>query len=183
MPGTPLPVGRNGQTPPWWNAVIQSLQALQVQMNNLTSGQQQTVTTDAYGNGILVMGQLAQTLTIGAAQGQAGVQVQTGLPASGQPNAGLAVQQGLVTTRVTLTRGNAAATVASGTGLAVGMVIGAANITDPTSGTATPAITPGTTISAISGTSVTLSQPAAESGTSIYCAACWFRSVQSFTYP
>ncbi len=174
MPGTPAPVGPDGPMPTFISSMLQSIKNLQKQVSGLTQGAQQTNIVDQYGNTLLVVGQLNQTVTIGAAQGQAGVQVGTALPASGKPNVGLAIQQSLVTTTITTTSGSTSATVASATGLGLGMVIGAANVNDPTSGTPTPAITPGTTISAISGTTVTLSQNAAETGTSLYCAACWW---------
>lgn len=174
MPATPSPVGSKGPLNPWWNAIISTLQQLQTDVTALQGGAQQTVTVDQYGNAIIVSGQLNQVVTIGASFGQAGVLVGTNLPAANNPNAGLVAQTGLVTTTITTTKGSASATVGSGTGLQSGMVIGAADVTDPTSGVATSAITPGTTISSISGTSVTLSENAAESGSGLYCAACFW---------
>lgn len=182
MPKTPTPVGRRGPFGAHWNAILSALQGLQQQVNGLVAGAQQTNVVDQYGNTTVVIGQLNQTVTIGANFQQAGVQVGTALAAPGaftpaSPNAGIAVQQGLKLTTITLTKGSTSATVASGAGLVNGMSIGAANVSDPSSGIATPAITPGTTISAGGGTtSLTLSQNAAESGAALYCAACsWFR--------
>lgn len=184
MPATPRQVGREGGLPPFITALLQSIQGLQDRVRALEVGTQQTNIIDQYGNTIVIAGQLNQTVTIGAAYQQPGVQVGTTLPATGQPNAGLAVQQNLATGTITTTAGSTTATLnstASGT-FTNGQVIGAANVTDPSSGVATPAITPGTTFT-ISGSTVTLSQAAAESGSAIYCAACNWYSLQTFTHP
>jgi len=179
MPGTPGPVGVGpSNVPAFWNAVLTAIAALQQQVNQLTSGAQYQNVVDQYGSTQYVIGSLNQVVVIGAAFGQAGVQVGTALPAAGKPNVGIAKQTNLATTTVTLTKGSTAATVASGAGITNGMVIGAANVSDPSSGVATPAITPGTTVQSGGGTaSLTLSQAAAESGTGIYCAACLFTVV------
>lgn len=183
MPGTPAPVGERGVLGPWWNAIMSAIQTLQGQVAALQAGAQQTNVVDQYGNVIVIVGQLNQIVTIGAAFQQPGVQVGTALPAGGQPNAGLAAQVGLIITTATLTKGSTSAAVGTSS-LSNGMVIGAADVSDPSTGLATPAITPGTTISAGGGTtSLTLSQAAAESGTTLYCAACFWRSLQSYTYP
>jgi hypothetical protein len=172
MPGTPKPVV-DPRFGPAWTPVLQNAQANKQQAAALNSGAAQGNLLDQYGNTIQVSGSdLNQIVTIGATFGQSGVQVSTGLPSG---TAGLAVQSGPTTTTITLTQGSIAATVGAVAGaLAVGQVIGAANVSDPSSGTATPAITPGTTIAAVSGSSVTLSQGAAESGTSLFCAASRF---------
>lgn len=175
MPGTPQPVGigPNG-LPPFWNAFLQATQGNQMAVNGLASGSSAGWVTDLNGNVTELYGaNLNQVVTIAAAHLQAGVQVATGIP---NGTAGHAVQSGPAITTITLTKGSASATVGAvtGAGLSAGQVIGAALVNDPTTGTPTPAITPGTTISTVSGTSVTLSQNAAESGTSLYCAAARF---------
>jgi hypothetical protein len=179
MPYPPAPVGNNGPINPFWNAIFQKMHSQGQGLAAVTQGAQQTITVDHYGNAIVILGQVNQTVTIGATHGQAGVQVGTGLPAGGAPNASLVVQRGLVTTTITTTEGNSSATVDSAVGMVAGMVIGAADVSDPSSGIATPAITPGTTIAGVSGTTITLSQDAAESGTAIACAACFWTSLAS----
>ena len=176
MPSYPAPVGRNGGLPPIWNAVFQTMQALNSRVAGAIQGAVQGNIVDQYGNAVEIAGSnLAQTVTIGASFGQAGVLVGTGVTGAGR-----AVQQNLATTTITLTKGSVSATVASGAGLSHPMVIGAADVSDPTSGLATPAITPGTTIGSITGTAVTLSAPAAESGTGLFCAACVFTPISTF---
>jgi hypothetical protein len=174
MPGVNQPVGHNGPIPAWWNAVIQQMQQMQADIKALQSGQQNTINVDANGNAIVIIGQLSQTVTIGATSGAAGVQVMTNLS-----GVGICVQQSLATGKITVTEGSTAATLDSTTGgtFVSGMVIGAANVDDPSSGTATPAIVPGTTFTR-SGSAITLSQPAAESGNGILCAACQWTSLQ-----
>lgn len=172
MPGVPDPVGvgQNG-LPPFWTAVLGAIKDQQQATNGLAGGAPAGWITDQWGNVTELSGaNLAQIVTIGAAHLQAGVLVSTGLPAG---TAGRAVFSGPAITTITLTKGSASATVGTVTGasLAKGQVIGAAIISDPSSGTPTSAITPGTTISNVSGTSVTLSQNAAESGSGLYCAA------------
>lgn len=174
MPGYPKPVGSNAGLPPIWNATMQGIQHAQRMNAALAAGATQGLLPDQWGNATEVYGSnLDQEVTIGATHGNAGVLVRTGIAAG---TSGRAVLSGPAITTITLTKGNTSATVGtvSGASLAAGQVIGAANVNDPSSGTATPAITPGTTISAVSGTSVTLSQNAAESGTSLYCAAARF---------
>lgn len=172
MPGVNPPVGQGpGGIPVIWNTVMQGIARSAARLAALESARYAGAPLiDAYGNTLEISGtNLAGVVFIGASHGQPGVQVGTGLTGTAR-----AKQTGLVTTTITLTKGSFAATVASGTGLSAGMVIGAANVSDPSSGTATPAITPGTTIQAITGTSVTLSQKAAETGTGLFCAACNF---------
>jgi hypothetical protein len=178
MPGTPLPVA--GPLGPWWTATLTAIQTLQQQAKALKASQATANITDAYGNTIELSGtNLSQIVTIGASFGQAGVQVGTNLPLSaGIPQSGRAKQTNLATGTITTTAGSTAATListASGT-FTSGQVIGAANVSDPSSGIATPAITPGTTFT-ISGAAVTLSQNAAESGTAIFCAAANFTRI------
>lgn len=184
MPGTSPPVGVSGPLNPWWNAVISAIRELQASVKALQAGAQQTVTVDQYGNAVIISGQLDQIVTIGAGFQQPGVLVGTNLPATGQPNAGLAVQQGLATGTITVAAGSTGATLDSTISGAFtsGQVIGAANVSDPTSGLATSAIVPGTTFTIV-GSAITLSRPAVETGSGLYCAACSWRSLQSFTYP
>lgn len=173
MPGTPKPVV-DPRFGPAWTPVLQNAQANKQQGAALSSGATQGNIPDQWGNTIQVSGSnLNQIVTIGASFGVTGVQVSTGLPAG---TSGLAVQSGPAITTITLTQGSTAATVGAVTGatLSLGQVIGAADVSDPSSGTPTPALAPGTTIFRVSGTSVTLSQGAAESGTSLYCAATRF---------
>ena len=177
MPGTPEPVGSAGGLNPWWNSILSAMRASTRTDAAIIAGRQQTNTVDQYGNTLIVVGQLNQQVTIGAAFQKPGVQVTTGIT-SGQ---GQAVQQNLALGTITTTKGSTAATLnstASGT-FSNGMLIGAANVSDPSSGVATPAIVPGTTFT-ISGSAVTLSQPAAESGTGLYCAACTWKQQTSF---
>jgi hypothetical protein len=186
MPGTNQPVGHNGPIPAWWNAVLQTMQQMQADIKALQSGQQNTLITDSNGNATVIIGQLSQTVTIGAISGQAGVQVMTNLgdPSSGQQTAGLAFAQDVATGTITTTEGSFTATLDSTTTgtFTNGMVIGAADVSDPSSGTATPAIVPGTTFT-ISGSAITLNKAASESGTGIYCAACFWRLLSGLTYP
>lgn len=175
MPGVPAPVGIGPSgMPPFLNAMLQATQGTQAAVNGLAGGAPAGWVVDQNGNVEELSGaNLNQIVTIGAAHLQAGVLVSTGI-ASG--TAGRAVQSGPATTTITLTKGSTSATVGTVTGavLAQGQVIGAALVNDPTTGTPTSAITPGTTIAALSGSTVTLSQGAAESGTGLYCAAARF---------
>lgn len=172
MPGTPKPTidSRYGSH---WTPVVQALHFGQSQQNQANAARPQGSILDQYGNTVELWGSnLSQNVTIGASFGSPGVQVETGI-ASGV--AGRAYQQSLATGNITTTQGSTSATlthVDSGT-FANGMVIGAANVSDPMLGTPTPAIVPGTTMT-VSGTSITLSQNAAESGTALFCAACYF---------
>ena len=175
MPGTPAPVGHRGPLDAWWAAILGGLESQASRIAALESGSTQGNLVDGSGNTIEVAGtNLAQTVVIGAnlyaSPATAGVQVGTGLTGSGR-----AKQANLATGTLTTTKGSTAATLvstASGT-FTNGQVIGAANVSDPSTGIATPAIVPGTTFT-ISGAAVTLSQAAAESGTALYCAACNF---------
>lgn len=190
MPGTPNPVGEGpGRVPVIWNAITQKLQALTQRVSALEGARQPNI-LDGFGNTIIVVGQLLQTVTIGATNtsGTAvpGVQVQTVLhsPPAGQPLVGIAVQQSLATGTITTTKGSTAATLVSTTSgtFTSGQVIGAATVNDPSTGVATPAIVPGTTFT-ITGSAITLSQPAAESGTGLYAAAAFWHSLAGLTYP
>lgn len=192
MPGTPPPAGEGpNRLPVIWNAVTQKLQELDRRLTAI-EGARQTNIIDRDGNTIIVIGQLLQTVTIGASNTGtpiAGVTVQTilNLPPAGQPLVGIAVQYGLATGTMTFTQGSSTATLVSTTSsntFTVGQAIGAALVTDPTTGVATSAVQLGTTISGIPGLGViTLSQPAAESGTGLYTAAAFWNSLNGFTYP
>lgn len=180
MPGTPQPVV-DPRWGPHWTTIINAIRRTQQQTAAIASGQPAHNVLDQWGNTLYIVGQLAQVVTIGAGWDQtgtggasAGVQVGTALPLSGHPNTGIAKQSGLVTTTISTTAGSASATVASAANMTVGMVIGAADVNDPANGVATPALKPSppTTITGISGTTITLSQPAAETGTGLFCAAC-----------
>jgi len=173
MPGTPGPVGKNGPFSPHWNAVLGAIRGSQDGVRALQVGAQNTNILDQYGNTIQVSGSnLNQIVTIGSSFQQAGVQVSTGIPSG----AGLATQSGPSITSITLTKGSSSATVGavSGAALAVGQVIGAQERLDPALGVQEPSLTPGTTIATVSGSSITLSQGAAEGGTNLYCAAARF---------
>lgn len=169
MPGTPKPALGPPGVPIVFNALGQKLAALGQQAQSTYATQNQGLVLDGYGNVMEIAGSnLQRVVTIGAAYQQPGVEVGTGLTGAGR-----AVFSGPAITTINLTAGSANATVGTVTGasLAAGQVIGAADVSDPSSGKATPAITPGTTILSVSGTAVVLSQPAAESGTGLYCAA------------
>jgi hypothetical protein len=182
MPGTPKPVA-DPRFGPHWSAVLQAIQANTARTAAQASSPTRGNVFDQYGNTVELSGaNLNQIVTIGAVWGQAGVQVSTGL-ANG--SAGRARQENLATGTVTLETGTNVATVdatVSGT-FAIGQVIGAADVSDPTSGLATASIVPGTVIGSVSGATLTLTPPSghtdavAESGTGLYCAACdWVTS-------
>ncbi len=175
MPSVPAPIGRSTAGGPWWTAILGQITAQQGQINQLQQGAQQTNTVDQYGNTTLISGQLNQVVTIGASHGVAGVQVGTGLPVTATGStAGLASQHALVVGAITVVAGSTAATIVSGlAGIAVNQQIGAADVSDPKTGIATPAIFPGTYVKTLpGGSALTLSQPAAESGTALLAAAC-----------
>lgn len=176
MPGTPKPIvdPRFGA---FQTTMIQAAQRQQGQAAALAAGATQGNLVDQYGNTTQVSGtNLNQTVTIGASSGQPGVLVGTGVP---NGTTGTATQGALATGTITVTQGSTSATLASTiSGLfAAAQVIGADTIPDPTTSVLTSAIVPGTTFT-ISGTSITLSQAAAESGT-VFCAACTFTVIGS----
>jgi hypothetical protein len=141
------------------------------QLDAMTSGAQATNVVDQYGNTTQIAAtNLNQIVTIGASYGVAGVHVGTGIAPG---TAGVAFQSGPAITTITLTKGSASATVGSvsGASLGIGQVIGAGS-------GATPAIPLGTTILNVSGSTVTLSQNAAASGTGLHCAAARFVVLQ-----
>lgn len=181
MPGTPKPTvdPRYGSH---WTPVIQALHFGQSQQNQANAARPQGSILDQYGNTVELWGSnLSQNVTIGASFGNPGVQVGTGI-ASG--TAGRAYQQALATGKITTTatpHGGSppyTATFTQPAGsigtFATGMTIGAADVTDPLSGTPAPVLTPGTTILGISGSTVTLSLPLPETASDVFCAACFF---------
>lgn len=190
MPASPKPIfdARYGHLTP----VAQALQFTQQKVAQQGAGANQGMVVDANGNCTEVYGAnlnqvvtIGSTATTGGPSGKPGVLITTGIA---QGVGGRAVvysgtslnPRTIPTGKIDLTQGSTAATLESPTytGTFVsGLLIGAANVTDPSSGLAKPAIVPGTTISSISGTgpwSIVLSAPAAESG-SVYCAAAIFQ--------
>lgn len=171
MPSTPAPL--SGPLGPFWTPMIQSAQAQKINARNLAAAGQQQSFFDRYYNCVTVAGSnLNQVVTIGASHGQGGVQVWTGI-ADG--TAGSAVQTGLAIGTLTVTKGSTAATLVSttsGTFAGGGNPIGAIDA----NGNDVLSTMPGTTYT-ISGTAVTLSQPALASGTALYCAQCAFSIV------
>jgi hypothetical protein len=166
MPSTPSPiVGNMGVV---WTPVVQALQTGKQKAANLAASQQQNCVFDRWMNCVEVSGSnLDQVVTIGAGHLNGGVEVGTGL-ASG--TAGTAVQANLATGTLTVTKLSTAATLESTTAgtFAEGQVIGVIDASD----TDLLGVSPATTILEISGSSVTLSQPALDSGSGLYCAAC-----------
>lgn len=186
MPASPKPIfdARYGHLTP----IAQALQFTQQKVAQQNAGANQGMIVDSNGNCTEVYGaNLNQVVTIGSTaatggpSGKPGVSITTGIA---QGVGGRAVvysgtslsPRTIPTGTITLTRGSMSATLVSTlTGTFVnGLLIGAANVTDPSSGLATPAITPGTTMT-IFGTAITLSAPAVESGTGLYCAAATFQ--------
>lgn len=165
MPNTPSPI--DGPLGPFWTAITQATAATKAKTAGLAAQAQQGGIYDRYLNTIeLAASNLAQAVTIGASHGNAGVSVLTG-----QPNgtAGRVTQQNLATGSIDLGTGSTAATVTTTSGtFAAGMVIGAVTATGAT------ALTPGTTITAVSGSTLTLSQAPAIAGSGLYCAAANF---------
>lgn len=146
----------------------QMQQAIEALQNQLASIQNQV---DQFGNTLVVIGNLNQTLLIGAAAAQTGVYVGTALTGPG-----IAWRENTKATTITTTAGSTSATVASGSGLSNGMVLGSAQLGGSS------VVVPGTTFT-ISGTSVTLSIAAAQNSSGIYCVACNWYSLTGLTYP
>ena len=172
MTGVLRTLGMDGQTPSMWSAVIQQINGVA----NVAAGaatNQAKFTLDAYQNCTYIQGALDQVVTIGSGgsyegpvfNGQPGVLVRTGLMGFGA-----AIPSGFVHTTVTTIAESAVANVASGTGLVNGYVCGAATVNG------TPAIAAGTTYT-ISGLTLTLSQPAAETITNGYFCSCVWQSL------
>jgi type II secretory pathway pseudopilin PulG len=169
MPNLPQPtVGPLG---PVWTPMVQAAQAQKQKASNLAAAAQQQNYYDKWFNCVTVAGtNLNQVVSIGAAFQQGGVEVWTGI-ANG--TAGTAAQTALAIGTLTVTKGSTAATLdstASGTFSGGGRVLGAIDADG------NDVLTPGTTYT-ISGSSVTLSKVALESGTALYCASCVFSIV------
>ena len=143
-----------------------AIEALQVQVAALQNG------VDQYGNTLyLNTNNLNQTVLIGASAGQTGVYVGTALTGPG-----IAWRENTKATTVTTSSGSTSATVASASGLSNGMICGAARVNGVS------AIVPGTTFT-ISGTTLTLSIAAAQSGSGLYFVAANWYSLTGLTYP
>lgn len=172
MPSTPDPI-IDPLLGVVWTPIKQGMQRQKRQAASLAAAAQQQNYFDQYYNCVTVAGSnLNQVVTIGASHGHGGVEVWTGI-ANG--TAGSAVQQSLAIGTLTVTKGSTAATLVSttsGTFSGGGNVIGAIDA----SGNNVLSTMPGTTYT-ISGSSVTLSQKALESGTALFCAQCVFSIV------
>lgn len=170
MPSTPNPI-INPQFGPAWTPILQAAQAVKRSAANLAAANQQGSVFDQWFNCVQVGGSnLDQVVTIGAAFQQGGVEIWTGI-ANG--TAGTAVQANLAIGTLTVTAGSTAATLThttSGTFSGGGRPIGAID------SNGNDVLAPGTTYT-ITGTAVTLSQAALESGTSLYCASATFSIV------
>jgi hypothetical protein len=164
---------------PVWTPVVQALQAGKQKAANLAAAGQQQNFYDRWYNCVTVGGSnLNQVVTIGAAHLQGGVEVWTGI-ANG--TAGSAVQGSLAIGNpagspaggLTVTKGSTSAVLV---GTTSGTFTGGGNVIGAIDAGGNDVLTPGTTYT-ISGTAVTLSQVALESGTSLYCAQCVFSLV------
>lgn len=166
MPATPNPMV--GPLGPVWTPILQAAQAQKQKSANLAAASQQGGVWDQYQNCVELWGSnLQQVVTIGAGSlTGGGVQVGTGL-ANG--TAGRCTRQNQVVASVALTAGSTSATISSPSGAFVaGMVIGSVTAKGA------DAITPGTTISSVSGSTLALSQAAVVSGSGLLCAAANF---------
>ncbi len=174
MPATPQPA--SGPLGPVWTPILQSAQMQKQKSANLAAAQQQGNLFDQYMNCVEVAGSnLNQIVVIGAytfdpAEANGGVLVWTGI-ANG--TAGRAVQTGLATGTLTVTKNSTAATLTATTS---GTFSGSSHPIGAVDAVGNDVLTPGTTYT-ISGTAVTLSKVALESGTSLYCASAVFSIV------
>lgn len=177
MAGTRPTLTNDGPIPAPFTAILQSL-GRNSALAQATALQVSSNTLDEYQNTTRISGPLNQVVTIGAGwisgSPVMGVEVGTNLSDFGE-----AWPSGFVHTTCTISSANLAASqivVASATGLATGMVIGATVYeTPPSFDEQAPAnyIVPGSTITGISGTTITLSiAPAFTSSTPLYCCAC-----------
>ena len=170
MPATPSPIVHPALGVVW-TPVLQAAQAQKQKAANLAASQQQTNFYDQWFNCVQVGGSnLNQVVTIAAAHLQGGVEVWTGI-ANG--TAGSAVQTALAIGTLTVTKGSTSASLVSTTS---GTFSGGNNVIGAIDANGNNALTPGTTYT-ISGTAVTLSKAALESGTALYCAQCVFSIV------
>lgn len=169
MPNYPLPI--SGPLGPVWTPIFQAAHAQKQKAANLAAAQQQGATYDQWMNTIQVRGSnLNQVVTIGAQHLNGGVEVWTGLS---NGTAGTAVQTALAIGTLTVTKNSTAATLVS---TASGTFTGGGNVIGVVDASGNNVLTPGTTYT-ISGTAVTLSQVALESGTALYAAQCVFSLV------
>lgn len=169
MPSTPSPL--TGSLGPVWTPILQAAQAQKQKAAHLSAAAQQGNLYDAFYNCVQLGGSnLNQVVTIGAAFKQGGVEVWTGI-ANG--TAGTAVQTALAIGTLTVTKGYTSATLTATTKGSFG---GGANVIGAIDSDGNDVITAGTTFT-ISGTNITLSKAATETGTSLYCAACLFSIV------
>ena len=177
MPSTPQPI--SGPLGPIWTAIFQAAQGQKQKAASLAAQAQQGNVYDQWFNCVQVGGSnLNQVVTIAAAFKQGGVEVWTGI-ANGTP--GTAVQTALAianpipggTHGLTVTQGSLTATLV---GTTSGVFSGGGNVIGAIDANGNNVLTPGTTYT-ISGTAVTLSKPALESGTALYAAQCAFSIV------
>ena len=183
MPGTQPTLGADGTIPTPFTAIAQSLQSIGA-LTNSNATQTGIVVLDQYQNAPVIIGNLNQVVTIGAgwisSNPVIGVEVGTGLSGFG-----IAYISAFAHTTIALTEGSTAATVASSSGFANGMVIGATVLEAPpmSDSTAPPNyIEPGTTMT-FSGTSVTLSEDALLSGSGLYCCVATFSKLNIDAHP
>lgn len=191
MPATPDPVGNNGPYGPHWNAIIGGIRAAQQQANANRAGALNMNIPDLYGNTTMIIGQITgQVITIGAAYQQPGVRVQTPVfnfavnDTRLHPTTGIMAVNTIMFGTINLTAGSNSATCTVTSPSAFvnwgppAPTIGAANVSDPSTGIATPAIPYGTTATTTGGSypnyTLTLSQNAEESGSGLYFTACTF---------
>lgn len=185
IPNYAKPVGQSGPYDPAWNAVIGAIQrhadGIGVTKNQPRSTQ---TVTDMWGNSNEVSGtNLDQTVTIGASHNQQGVLVSTNIGTAGAPISGRAGATGVRTFTLQLQAGATAATASSTAGLTAGMVIGALSVapSQPTVPYPTSlGLNPGTTISTIAGTLISLSENALVTGTGLYAAACTWTQLTTY---
>ena len=79
MPGTLKPAGAAAST---WEWVQQMFQSIAKRLHALENSQTQII-LDQYGNAVIIIGQLNQTVTTGASFGMAGTTAGTGLTGAG----------------------------------------------------------------------------------------------------
>lgn len=194
MPGTPKPV-IDPRFGPAWTPIIQNAQAQKQQAAALNSGSQNTNLTDGFGNTTVIIGQITgQIITIGATAGVAGVTIQTPVfnfavqdPRLHHMMGIMGIQVGIFgTINTTSGSGTATCTVTGALGgtspdFTTYNTIGAADVSDPSTGTATPALPYGTTVNGFSGTypnyTLTLTENAQETGSGLYFATCAFTTI------
>ena len=161
MPGVLKPSGAAASTWEWLSQILTSItKRLTALEHNQTA-----LIQDQWQNTVIVTGLLDQTVTNGANWAYGGVVGPTGLT-----GAGLAICQNYVTP-ATVTAGSDSITVTNATGYADGLSI------------AGPGIPAGTTITNVSGTSITISTNATENGSGVLVTAFIWRNIADYTYP